>query len=99
MALAAAPLFVVGLAEDCTKRVGVKTRLAFAFIAGVLGFYLADAKITHLDLPILDPMLTIGFVSLCFTAFAITRVAYAALWMIGAVLGFFLWNYPKGLIF
>jgi UDP-GlcNAc:undecaprenyl-phosphate/decaprenyl-phosphate GlcNAc-1-phosphate transferase len=26
-------------------------------------------------------------------------LAYAALWMIGAVLGFFLWNYPKGLIF
>ncbi len=136
MALAAAPLFVVGLAEDSTKRVGVKTRLAFAFIAGVLAFYLIDAKITHLDLPILDPLLTIGFISLCFTAFAIAGVAnayniidglnglasmvaiialmaigivaiwvqdvtlaYAALWMIGAVLGFFLWNYPKGLIF
>jgi UDP-N-acetylmuramyl pentapeptide phosphotransferase/UDP-N-acetylglucosamine-1-phosphate transferase len=136
MALATAPLFVVGLAEDCSKRVGVKTRLAFAFIASVLAFYLTDAKITHLDLPILDPLLTIGFISLCFTAFAIAGVAnayniidglnglasmvaiialiaigivalwvedrtlvYAALWMIAAILGFFLWNYPKGLIF
>jgi UDP-N-acetylmuramyl pentapeptide phosphotransferase/UDP-N-acetylglucosamine-1-phosphate transferase len=136
MALAAAPLFVIGLAEDITKRIGVKTRLAFAFSAGVLAFYLTDAKITHLDLPMLDPLLTLGFVSLCFTAFAIAGVAnayniidglnglasmvaiialvaigivaiwvqdvtlaYAALWMIGAVLGFFLWNYPKGLIF
>jgi UDP-N-acetylmuramyl pentapeptide phosphotransferase/UDP-N-acetylglucosamine-1-phosphate transferase len=136
MALAAAPLFVVGLAEDSTKRVGVKTRLAFAFIAGVLAFYLTDAKITHLDLPILSPLLTIGFISLCFTAFAIAGVAnayniidglnglasmvaiialmaigivalwvqdvtlaYVALWMIGAILGFFIWNYPKGFIF
>jgi UDP-GlcNAc:undecaprenyl-phosphate GlcNAc-1-phosphate transferase len=136
MALAVAPLFVVGLAEDGTKRVGVKTRLAFAFIAGVLAFYLTDAKITHLDLPILDPLLTLGFVSLCFTAFAIAGVAnayniidglnglasmvaiialiaigivalwvqdltlaYAALWVIGAILGFFIWNYPKGRIF
>ncbi len=136
MALAAAPLFVIGLAEDITKRIGVKTRLAVGFIAGVLAFYLTDAKITQLDLPILDPLLTLGFVSLCFTAFAITGVAnayniidglnglasmvaiialmaigivaiwvqdrtlaYAALWMIGTVLGFFLWNYPKGLIF
>jgi UDP-GlcNAc:undecaprenyl-phosphate GlcNAc-1-phosphate transferase len=136
LCLSALPLFIIGITEDITKRVGVLVRLLTAFIAGVGAFYLADVQITHLDLAWLDLALGIPMVSLCFTAFAIAGVAnayniidgfnglasmvaiialtaigivglwvndqaimYGALWMIAAILGFFIWNYPKGHIF
>ena len=136
LCLSALPLFILGITEDLTKRIGVLMRLLSAFIAGVSAFYLIDAQITRLDLAWLDPALGIPMVSLCFTAFAIAGVAnayniidgfnglasmvaiialtaigivslwvndrvilHAALWMIAAILGFFIWNYPKGLIF
>lgn len=136
LCLSALPLFIIGITEDLTKRIGVLMRLLSAFIAGVSAFYLIDAQITRLDLAWLDPALGIPMVSLCFTAFAIAGVAnayniidgfnglasmvaiialtaigivslwvndrvilHAALWMIAAILGFFIWNYPKGLIF
>jgi len=136
LCLSALPLFIIGIAEDITKRIGVLVRLLTAFIAGVGAFYLTDAQITRLDLAWLDPALGITIVSMCFTAFAIAGVAnayniidgfnglasmvaiialtaigivglwvndqliaYGALWMIAAILGFFIWNYPKGLIF
>ena len=136
LCLSALPLFIIGIIEDITKRVGVLVRLLLALISGVGAFYLTNVQITRLDLAWLDPALGIPMVSMCFTAFAIAGVANAyniidgfnglasmvaiialtaigivglwvndqtivhgALWMIAAILGFFIWNYPQGLIF
>jgi UDP-GlcNAc:undecaprenyl-phosphate GlcNAc-1-phosphate transferase len=132
----ALPVFIVGIIEDITKRVSVRVRLAFAFVAGLLAFYLTGAQITSLDLPGVDTLLALPIMSALFSSFAISGlsnayniidglnglasmvgmialvalgvvgfyigdmpIVYAALWMIGAILGFFLFNYPKGLIF
>jgi UDP-N-acetylmuramyl pentapeptide phosphotransferase/UDP-N-acetylglucosamine-1-phosphate transferase len=136
MCLCGLPLFIVGLTEDITKMVGVKTRLAFAFVAGLLAFYLVGAQITRLDIPFIDSLLGLSIVSALFSAFAIAGLSNAyniidglnglasmvaiialgalaivstavgdevlltsALTLMGAVVGFFFFNYPQGRIF
>lgn len=128
--------FLIGLFEDVTKKIGVKTRLlATALSAGLAGHYL-DAWIINLHLPVINDLLEIGFVSIGLTIIAITGLANAyniidgfnglasmvamisllaigyiafkvgdpilasaCLIVIGAIGGFFIWNYPRGLIF
>jgi UDP-N-acetylmuramyl pentapeptide phosphotransferase/UDP-N-acetylglucosamine-1-phosphate transferase len=134
--LCAIPAFAIGLAEDLTKKVGVKTRLFFTAIAASLVIYLLDASITRIDIWGFDYLLSIPIVAIVFTVFAITGLAnayniidgfnglssmvgiisllglayvsfmfqdtailYLSLSMICAILGFFVWNYPRGLIF
>ena len=129
-------LFFIGLAEDLTKKIGVKLRLLSAFISGLLAYTFFDVKITDIDIPILDLAFNYKWFAMFFTAFAITGVSNAyniidgfnglasmvciicllaisiiafrvgdmlivnlALSMVVAVLGFFMWNYPRGLIF
>ncbi len=129
-------LFIVGVVEDVTKKVGVKLRLTFAFISGIIAFIYFDVRIDSLEIPILDFAFTYYWFSLFFTAFAIAGVSNAyniidgfnglasmvsmiclvaiafvafkvgdivivnlSLSMTVAILGFFMWNYPKGLIF
>ena len=132
----AIPTFAIGLTEDLTKRVRVKTRLFFTAIAAVMAAQFLGAQITHLDLPGVDFLLALPGVGLIFTVFAITglsnayniidgfnglssmvgiitllglgyvsfvvadpQIMYLSLVMAAAILGFFLWNYPRGLIF
>jgi UDP-N-acetylmuramyl pentapeptide phosphotransferase/UDP-N-acetylglucosamine-1-phosphate transferase len=134
--LCAIPTFAIGLAEDLTKRIGVKTRLLFTALAALMVVYLLDAPITRLDIWGVDYLLGIPLVAIVFTVFAITGLANAyniidgfnglssmvgiitllglayvgflfqdttilslSLIMVGAILGFFIWNYPRGLIF
>ena len=134
--LCAIPTFAIGLTEDLTKKIGVKTRLLFTALAATLAVYLLDAPITRLDIWGVDYMLSIPFIAIVFTVFAITGLANAyniidgfnglssmvgiitllglaylsylvqdtiilslSLIMVGAILGFFIWNYPRGLIF
>jgi len=134
--LCAIPTFAIGLTEDLTKQIGVKTRLLFTALAAGLAVYLLDASITRLDIWGIDYLLGIPLVAIVFTVFAITGLANAyniidgfnglssmvgiitllglayigflfqdvailslSLIMVGAILGFFIWNYPKGLIF
>jgi UDP-N-acetylmuramyl pentapeptide phosphotransferase/UDP-N-acetylglucosamine-1-phosphate transferase len=130
------PAFLVGLLEDITKKIGVKTRLiATAISAGLVG-YLLNAWVVSIQVPGIDWLLGIGAISIIFTIVGITglanayniidgfnglasmvaiialtaigivglwvndqTIAHGALWMIAAILGFFIWNYPKGLIF
>lgn len=132
----AIPTFAIGLTEDLTKKVGVKTRLLFtAIAAGMAAIYLG-ALITRLDIPGIDYLLALPGVALIFTIFAVTGLAnayniidgfnglasmvgiitlmgityvsytvgdplmmYLSLVMAASILGFFLWNYPRGLIF
>ena len=128
--------FAIGLTEDLTKKVGVKTRLLFTAIAAAMAVIYLDVQITRLDIPGIDYVLVLPGVALIFTIFAITGLAnayniidgfnglssmvgvitlmgltyvsyvlgdplimYLSLIMAGSILGFFLWNYPRGLIF
>ncbi len=132
----ALPSFLVGLLEDMTKKIGVKTRLiATAISAGLAGYFL-NSWISDLHVPIINDLLMISFISVAFTIIAITGLtnayniidgfnglasmvaiisllaigyiafkvndpilASACLILIGAIGGFFIWNYPRGLIF
>jgi UDP-GlcNAc:undecaprenyl-phosphate GlcNAc-1-phosphate transferase len=134
--LCSIPTFAIGLTEDLTKKIGVKTRLFFTALAAILFMFLLGTSITRLDIWGIDYLLGIPLVAMVFTVFAITGLANAyniidgfnglssmvgiitllglayvsflsqdaailslSLIMVGAILGFFIWNYPRGLIF
>ncbi|HEY2925804.1 MraY family glycosyltransferase [Piscinibacter sp.] len=130
------PALGAGLAEDLTKRVGVKVRLLATMLSGALAFFLLGAQLSEVQLPGLDWLMTFTAFSLLFTMVATGGVANAiniidgynglaavvasvmlcslayvgwqvgdnlvvsmALAGTGALLGFFLWNWPRGMIF
>ncbi len=130
------PAFVIGLIEDLTKKIGVKTRLIAIAVSACMGVYFLNAIITKIQIPVLDWFLSIGIVAIFFTIIAVTGLANAyniidgfnglasmvaiisllaigyvafkandpvlasiCLIVIGAISGFFIWNYPRGLIF
>lgn len=134
--ISSVPFFTIGLLEDLTQKVSPKWRLLGGFISGILAFFFIHAKVTRVDIPFLDNLLSYTFTSLLFTAFAFAGVGHAFniidgfnglasgvamlvfgaytyvsflhndiflvylnLILISATLGFFLWNYPFGLIF
>ena len=130
------PAFFIGLAEDLTKKIGVKVRLIITAIGAYLACYLMGSQIESVQIFGIDTLLAIQWISILFTVFAITGLANAyniidgfnglasmvaiisllaiayvafkvadltvlslAILMIGAIAGFFIWNYPRGLIF
>ena len=134
--IAAFPVAVTGLAEDVTKRIGVKVRLIAGFISGALLLYLFTITsirigVWGLDVFFLNIWVTVIFLcvacaglanayniidgfnglasmvgiistaAIAVVSFKVGDLAlvYLALILIGAVLGFFIWNYPRGLIF
>jgi UDP-N-acetylmuramyl pentapeptide phosphotransferase/UDP-N-acetylglucosamine-1-phosphate transferase len=134
--IASLPVFIAGVAEDLTKRVGVKMRLLAGFIAGLLFLWLFDITTIRFGFDVLNMWLNHPWFVVFFLAFGITGlsnayniidgfnglasmvaiitcigiayvasevndplVMYLAFIIIGAIAGFFLWNYPKGLIF
>ena len=136
MLVCAIPVFGVGLAEDVTKTISIKTRLFFTAIGAFAVTHFLNSFITSLAIPGVDWLLLIPAVSILFTCFAIAGLANAyniidgfnglasmvalislagiayvgivvgdpliaslAFVMMGAIAGFFIWNYPKGLIF
>lgn len=136
IALCALPIFLAGLAEDLTKRVGVKVRLVAAFVSGLLFCYFFSITTIRLDIQLVDTALNYPALSVFFLAFAISGLSNAyniidgfhglasmvaiiaatgilyiaykvqdplvmnlALITIGSIAGFFIWNYPRGLIF
>ncbi|GAB6048817.1 glycosyltransferase [Methyloparacoccus murrellii] len=146
---AAGPAFLAGLAEDLTKRVGVRQRLFATVVSAALGGWLLGGWLSRLDIPWLDavlrePALSLnwdyvkiaGYISISLTCLAVAGVANAfnlidgynglagvvaiiillglayvahqvddpfvknsALALVGAIAGFLIWNYPRGLIF
>lgn len=133
---ASLPVFFAGIAEDLTKRVGVKMRLIAGFLAGLVFLWLFDITAMRFGLGVFDVWLNQPWFVILFLAFSvaglsnsynlidgfnglasmvamITSVAIAyvsfkvgdtlviqlAIILCGAIGGFFLWNYPKGLIF
>jgi len=136
MLFCALPAFGIGLTEDLTKKISVRTRLVLTAFGASLATIFLNARITGLDIPFIDLAFSIPAISIIFTVFAITGLANAyniidgfnglssmvgiitllALSYIGikfndpfiyslsfsmaaAIMGFFLLNYPRGLIF
>jgi UDP-GlcNAc:undecaprenyl-phosphate/decaprenyl-phosphate GlcNAc-1-phosphate transferase len=130
------PATLMGLAEDLTKKISVRTRLIATTCSALLAGYFLNAWIHYIDVIGFDYLLTIPTISIIFTCIAIAglanayniidgfnglasmvaiiallaityvairvadnSIAIAALVMVGALAGFFLWNYPRGLIF
>ncbi len=75
--LAGMPALFIGLLEDVTKRVGVRTRLLVTMASGALAVWLSGVALTRVDMPFVDTMLAFWPVALLFTAFAVGGVANA----------------------
>jgi len=134
--LAALPVYLGGLTEDITKKIGVKERLLLSMLSGLFGCWLLDAIIPALQFGNFDPIPMWQPLAIAFTVFAVGGVAnalniidgynglaagfgviasialaiaaamhgdsfllYANLAMVGALLGFLIWNWPHGKIF
>ena len=132
----ALPAFLIGLIEDLTKKVGIKTRLVASAASAFLGLYFLNILITKIQIPGLDWLLGISIIAIIFTVVAVAGLANAyniidgfnglasmvgmisllaigyvtfkandpvlastCLIVLGAIGGFFIWNYPRGLIF
>ena len=77
MWLAGLPAFIFGLAEDLTRRVGVRERLLATMASGILAWWLTDISLTRLDLWGLDRLLRWTPFSVIFTAFAVGGITNA----------------------
>jgi UDP-N-acetylmuramyl pentapeptide phosphotransferase/UDP-N-acetylglucosamine-1-phosphate transferase len=136
LTISALPAFLLGIAEDLTKRIGASVRLLGTAISAGIAGYLLNAWISKIGISGIDQILAIHIVSICFTCFAVAGLAnayniidgfnglasmiaiiallaiayvafqvqdkmilYMAVVMAGAIAGFFIWNYPRGLIF
>jgi UDP-GlcNAc:undecaprenyl-phosphate GlcNAc-1-phosphate transferase len=134
--LSALPIFFIGIAEDLTKRIGVKIRLTAAFLSGLFFLYFFSINTIILEIPIIDSLMGFPVVAILFLAFAVTGLSNAynlidgfnglasmvaiittvallyvafkvqdplvmslAFIIVGSVMGFFVWNYPRGLLF
>lgn len=75
--LAGLPALIAGLAEDVTRKVGVKARLLATMSAGVIFAVVTGYTMHHVDLPGVDWMLSFGLVALIFTGFSMGGVANA----------------------
>ena len=134
--ISAIPTFFIGLAEDFTKKISIRKRFFFTIISSILLIFLLEIKIISLDVPPLDILFSIPFLSVLLSIFAITGlvnayniidgfhglssmigvitllaityiaflfsdivIMYLSLVMVTAIIGFFIANYPRGLIF
>ena len=100
-AIAASIIFAVGFAEDITGSLRVSWRLALTFIPCAMLVYQSHISISHLGWGPVDALLSIGLVSIAFTAFALTGVThainlidglnglatYTCLWILSAYIG------------
>jgi len=133
--IGAVPL-AIGLTEDLTKKAGLAKRFLVMVIGAALAFGFLGARITRVDVPLIDMYFAHPEFSFIVTVIAITglsnafniidgfnglasmvgiisllalgylaitlndrSIAYLSFTMVAAILGFFIWNYPRGLIF
>jgi UDP-GlcNAc:undecaprenyl-phosphate GlcNAc-1-phosphate transferase len=130
------PAFLIGLLEDVTKKIGVKTRLIAISISACLVGHFLNSWVTAIHVPGIDWLLGISAISIIFTIIGITGLANAyniidgfnglasmvgmislsaigyvafkvndpvlastCFIILGSISGFFVWNYPRGIIF
>lgn len=78
LVLSSLPVFLGGLLEDLTKKIGPKLRLLCAMFSGFLVYLLLGEALSRVDLPGFDYLLkNYVLFSLLFTAFALAGVANA----------------------
>jgi len=78
LVLSSLPVFLGGLLEDLTKKIGPKLRLLCAIFSGFLVYLLLGKTLSRVDLPGFDYLLkNYAFFSLLFTAFGLAGVANA----------------------
>ena len=75
--LCAIPTFAIGLTEDLTKNISVRTRLLFTAISAMCAIYLLNIQITRLDIPFIDFLFAIPLAGTILTVIAITGLANA----------------------
>ena len=75
MLVASIPAFAFGIAEDLSKRVGIRERLLATMASGVLAWWLTGVSLTHSNIWGLDFLLTWLPFSVLFTAFAVGGIA------------------------
>lgn len=75
LVLICAPSFFIGLAEDITKKIGVRARMIGQVLSGLMGVFLLDAVVYSLDVLIVDKFLEISWVAILFTCFAVAGVS------------------------
>jgi UDP-N-acetylmuramyl pentapeptide phosphotransferase/UDP-N-acetylglucosamine-1-phosphate transferase len=131
------PAFFIGLLEDLTKSISVRTRLLFCTLSAYIAILFLNLSIENVDISLIDSILIkLPIISTFFTIFCVVGLTNAyniidgfhglasmvaiislssisfvnfqsndfaisslALIMAGSCLGFFIINYPKGLIF
>lgn len=109
--LAGMPAFVAGLAEDLTKRVSVRVRLAATFASGLLAYWLLGAYLPRIDVWGLDSVFQWMPFAIIVTAVAVAGVANSiniidgfhgvagsAVMIILAGLGFLAWQAGDGFV-
>jgi len=75
---AAAPVFLAGLAEDFTNRIGPRWRLLAAFISAAMGVWALHAQFVRLDIAGVDQLLKISpLFSIALTIFAVGGVCHS----------------------
>lgn len=135
--IATAPIFLAGLAEDLTRKVGPLYRLLAAIASSLAAITVLDVSISSLGIAPVDaalqrwPIMAVGVTlialagithafnivdgyngllggmsliilsALAYVAFKVGDLSVVILCLatIGATLGFFIWNFPRGLIF
>lgn len=75
--LAGMPALAVGLLEDVTKRVTVRTRLLVTMASGATAALITGVGLTRVDIPVVDIFLSLWPLAVLFTAFAVGGVANA----------------------
>jgi UDP-N-acetylmuramyl pentapeptide phosphotransferase/UDP-N-acetylglucosamine-1-phosphate transferase len=75
--LAGMPALIVGLTEDVTRRVSVRTRLVVTMASGGLAALWTGLGLTRVDIPLADMLLSYWPLAVLFTAFAVGGVANA----------------------
>lgn len=66
-----------GVAEDFTQRVSVRNRLSLTLLAALMGYFLLDARVTHIDIPVIDWLLQYLWISLPVTVLLVGGIANA----------------------
>jgi UDP-N-acetylmuramyl pentapeptide phosphotransferase/UDP-N-acetylglucosamine-1-phosphate transferase len=76
--LAASPVFLAGLAEDFTNRIGPRWRLLAAFISAAIGVWSLNARFSHLDIAGIDQLFKISpLFCIALTIFAVGGVCHS----------------------
>lgn len=75
--LAAMPAFASGLAEDVLKSVNPSLRLFATMASALLAVWLTGITLDHLDVLIIDPLLSAPFISVPLTVIAVAGVSHS----------------------